>query len=163
MKFGEYIKKRRKELGLTQEEIGNFGQAYIANIEAGRKRPAKRDTIVKLAKALQLREDQVTWLWVYSMLNEEPTSFFERYGFHDGKSSENPGSVVREQGAVYPSNPGTNPGQKFSLGMSLSEVRAKFGDPDKTFQFGNQRKWIYQEEGIHVLFENDQVVDVVFK
>lgn len=160
LSFGQYIQQQREKLGLQQEEIADFGQPYISDIENGRKRPVKRKTIEKLAEALQLREDQVTWLWVYSLLNEEPTSFFARYGFHNGKTPHNPGFMFsEEQRAVYENHLE----HEIAVGMTPSDIRAKFGKPDKSVRFGTQRKWIYQEEGIHVLFEDDLVVDVIFK
>lgn len=156
MTFGEYIKKRRLELNLTQEGLANFGQAYIANIEAGRKFPAKRFTIEKLAKALQLREDQVDWLWAYSLFDCNPSEYFGR---NDGANQAMP------MMAEAPSSYQTQQYHEIHIptGASPEEVTDQLGKPDKVLRLGSKSKWSYYKEEVHVIFENDQATDIIFK
>jgi transcriptional regulator with XRE-family HTH domain len=59
--FGQWLKKRRKELDLTQEELGNrvgYSAETIRKIEAGKRRPS-RHLVRMLAKALGLRSSAV--------------------------------------------------------------------------------------------------------
>ena len=59
--WGERITTRRKELGLTQQRLGELcgiGQASISKVERGRLRPSD-DLKWKLAAALQLSLDQL--------------------------------------------------------------------------------------------------------
>jgi transcriptional regulator with XRE-family HTH domain len=59
--FGQWLRQRRKELGLTQEELGeriSYSGETIRKIEAGRRRPSKRLARL-LAKALGARQSEV--------------------------------------------------------------------------------------------------------
>lgn len=59
--FGQKIKERRKELGLTQEELAKASglhRTYIAGIEAG-KRNISLKNLEKLAKALRVSPDDL--------------------------------------------------------------------------------------------------------
>ena len=67
MKFGEFVRTRREQLGLTQYEFEGFGPSYISNIEHGKNRPTRHEIIERLAQQLQLPPNQVKWLWVYSL------------------------------------------------------------------------------------------------
>lgn len=152
MTFGEYIKHRRKHLGYNQDQLEGFGQSYISSIESGSKRPTKRDTIALLAQSLQLKADQVDWLWAYSLFDRDP---FEYFGKH-------------RPARVYESENGYFTGASSSEiiipeGASMGEVRSKLGEPDLIFRSGDKHKWIYKEHGIHVNFEDDHVFEVLFK
>lgn len=55
-RFGKAIRRRRRELDLSQEELADRAQlnrAYLATIERGDKNPTL-ETIEKLAKALDI-------------------------------------------------------------------------------------------------------------
>ena len=57
MDFGNMIRDRRHELGLTLEEVGNIvgvGKSTVRKWESGTIRNLRRDKIALLAKALQL-------------------------------------------------------------------------------------------------------------
>lgn len=57
MEIGEKIRNRRKELGLTLEEVGNRCEASKSTVrkwELGIIKNMRRDKIVKLAKALDV-------------------------------------------------------------------------------------------------------------
>lgn len=159
--FGQYIQRVREKAGLQQEQVGDFGQPYISDIENGRVYPARKKTIQKLAKALSIPDNQVTWLWVYSLLKEEPRAFFIRYGLHEGKTLEKAGQLVKEDSVPYA--PGNNNTFRILEGDTPADIRAKLGPPDRNLHFKNKRKYVYRDLGVQVLFENDQVVDVVFK
>ena len=54
--FGEAVRTRRTELGLSQEALGErarLDQTYLSGIERGRRNPSL-DVIVRLAAALDL-------------------------------------------------------------------------------------------------------------
>lgn len=54
--FGKVVRKRRRELGLSQEDLGfrsGLHRTYISEIERGLKSPSLR-TIYAIAKALQV-------------------------------------------------------------------------------------------------------------
>jgi transcriptional regulator with XRE-family HTH domain len=54
--FGRNMRSRRKELGLSQEELGDragLEQSYISNVEAGT-RNVSIDNIARIARALRL-------------------------------------------------------------------------------------------------------------
>lgn len=54
--FGEFVRGRRKQLGLTQMELSErveYSRATIANIETGRQR-VLLDDVMKFAKALEV-------------------------------------------------------------------------------------------------------------
>jgi len=58
---GQKVRKRRKELGFTQErlaEISGLHRTYIAGIEAG-KRNISLKNLEKLAKALKISPDDL--------------------------------------------------------------------------------------------------------
>ena len=58
--FGEWIRKRRNTLGLTQEAIAEqvgYSIAMICKIEDGERRPSAR-AVALLAQALEITEDQ---------------------------------------------------------------------------------------------------------
>ena len=57
MTFGEKVKKARKELGLTQTELGNLigvSRRAITAYEADMAAPRTKDTYYKLADALKV-------------------------------------------------------------------------------------------------------------
>ena len=59
--FGQKVKERRKELGLTQEELAKASRlhrTYIAGIEAG-KRNISLKSLEKLAKALKVNPEDL--------------------------------------------------------------------------------------------------------
>ncbi len=54
--FGEAVRTRRGELGLSQEALGEkacLDQTYLSGIETGRRNPSL-DVLVRLAAALEL-------------------------------------------------------------------------------------------------------------
>lgn len=54
-KFGRKIQKRRKEMGITQEELAdrlNLSRTHMGHIEQGRKSPSM-EVLNKIAKALK--------------------------------------------------------------------------------------------------------------
>lgn len=55
VKFGHRIQKRRKDLGITQEELAdrvNLSRTHMGHIEQGRRSPSL-EVLNKLAKALR--------------------------------------------------------------------------------------------------------------
>ncbi|MFM9280863.1 helix-turn-helix domain-containing protein [Paenibacillus jiagnxiensis] len=56
MSFGEYIKKLRKSIGLTQEDVATKAgvtKSYLSKIEKGHVSPPSEDKLLQLAEALQ--------------------------------------------------------------------------------------------------------------
>jgi transcriptional regulator with XRE-family HTH domain len=63
-KFREFIRERRKELGLTQAELAKrarIGQPYVSKIESGVIRLPSTFTIESLAKALEMDIEELEW------------------------------------------------------------------------------------------------------
>jgi len=58
MKFGELIRKRREQLGLTQQQIDGVDQGTLSKIERGKQNPTKRELIEDLARGLQFSPGQ---------------------------------------------------------------------------------------------------------
>ena len=62
MDFGTRIKARRKELGLTLEEVGNIvgvGKSTVRKWETGDIANMRRDKIARLAIALQISPSEL--------------------------------------------------------------------------------------------------------
>jgi len=58
--LGERVRKRRSELGLTQEQLSaatGLKQFHISRIESGAIKDVKGETLVRLARALRVRTD----------------------------------------------------------------------------------------------------------
>jgi len=58
--LGERVRKRRSELGLTQEQLSaatGLKQFHISRIESGDIKDVKGETLVRLARALRVRTD----------------------------------------------------------------------------------------------------------
>lgn len=153
MKFGQYLKCKIDELGLNQRDLPGFSQSYIANIIAGRNNPIKRSAIVKLAKALSLPPEDYDWLLVYSLLDKEPRGYFTQ--------EEQQALVVYDLNNHYMSHNGKE--ITISLNATENDVIRRLGPPDKRFHVPPKSKWIYEKEGIHIIFVDDRVVDVMFK
>ena len=150
MTFGQFIKKRRKELGLRQDEVSDYGQSYIAKLEAGNKRITKRETIINLAAGLRLPTDErsIDRLLTYSILDKDPCIYFSAF------LDERENSPVAD-----------SPNDEISISLQATEkeVLATLGPPDKKIRVPAKSKWIYQAEGIHIIFAEGKVVDVMFK
>lgn len=62
VKFCEKLKKIREEKGMTQVELANLtglGQTTISNLEHLEHRKVSADTVVKIAKALNVPVEQL--------------------------------------------------------------------------------------------------------
>ena len=138
MTFGEYIKTRRKKLGLTQDEIGDYSQSYVASIERGQKNPVKYETIATIASALQLHNKHtIDWLWCYSLLDRDPYQ-------------------------VFCSSPSAQGAPHIRPGASEIAVRQALGMPSLILEGNRQIRWDYDQQGVHVFFENGNVSKVEF-
>jgi transcriptional regulator with XRE-family HTH domain len=69
--FGQYIAKRRKELGLSQKELANriqkedgstISPQYLNDIERDRRNPPSDFLLREFAKVLGVREDFLSYL-----------------------------------------------------------------------------------------------------
>jgi XRE family transcriptional regulator, regulator of sulfur utilization len=59
--FGRNMRHRRKELGMSQEELGDragLEQSYVSNVEAGT-RNVSIDNIARIARGLNLEIEQL--------------------------------------------------------------------------------------------------------
>jgi transcriptional regulator with XRE-family HTH domain len=161
MKFGQYIKQRREALKLTQSDIPGFNQSYIADIENGRLFPRKEVTIKKLASGLQMDTSKkgIDFLQVYSLLDHNPYDLFGRAGVPSARGGAAPVPLMNEDSSSYHAGDAS----ELRVGMAASVVIALLGQPDNSIKFGAKEKWIYEETGVHILFEGGKVVDVAFK
>ncbi|PHK50753.1 helix-turn-helix domain-containing protein [Staphylococcus edaphicus] len=84
------IKKRRLELNLTLEEVGNIvgvGKSTVRKWETGDIENMKRDKIVKLANALKVSPSYI--MGFEEEPKDEPTTGFETIAAHlDGELTE---------------------------------------------------------------------------
>lgn len=75
--FGEVIRRRRRELGLTQAELASrikISPPYIGNMESGRRRPSNV-ILMRLAKVLGLEDRELFFLanpQIEALLSAEP-------------------------------------------------------------------------------------------
>jgi transcriptional regulator with XRE-family HTH domain len=70
--FGRAVRNRRRNLGLSQEELawrGEVNRSYVTDIERGARNPSLR-TIARLAEALQMP--------LSALLRETEENLFER-------------------------------------------------------------------------------------
>lgn len=81
LRFGEFIRKRREELGMTQDSFDGMSRSYINSIENGGQRPKQEKTIIQLHRELRIDqlEKSVKWLWAYSLFDENPDWSFGQY------------------------------------------------------------------------------------
>jgi transcriptional regulator with XRE-family HTH domain len=149
MKFGEYIRRRRKELDLKQTEMEGFGQTYISDMEIGKSRPVKKKTITELVRVLKLPTDQVDWLWMYSLLNYDPREYFRR---------EHGARHVNENSAAY----GGRPSKKITIGTPEPDVRAVLGLPDFEVAAGDKTKLCFAKERLLIMLNGGKVSDIEF-
>jgi len=152
MKFGEYLERRIEELGLTQGDLPGFSQSYIANIIAGRNNPTKRSTIAKLADALSLEPGDQDWLMVYSLLDTDPRERFR---------PKEEALAVYEQHNHYTPHHGRD--IEITINSTENDVQRRLGPPDKRFVVPPKSKWVYEKEGLHIIFAEGRVIDVMFK
>jgi transcriptional regulator with XRE-family HTH domain len=85
MNLGDYIAKRRQELGLSQRKLGvliNKSSTYINHLEANKHSNASEDTLSVIAHVLCVRVDTLLALagkvpervkneWIQEVLNEK--------------------------------------------------------------------------------------------
>jgi transcriptional regulator with XRE-family HTH domain len=153
--FGQYIKRRRKELGLRQKHFEDFTAGYISNIERGESNPTIRTAIQKLARTLQIPDSQVDWLWMYSILDYDPIRLLETVNAAQQVEAER--YHVQEPSEDY------SIGIQIQIGDTPETVIRKLGSPTERLQGPTKMKWIYQDRGIHIVFVDSRVIDVDFK
>ena len=89
MTIGERIKQRRKELGMSQEElakkVGFSGKTSISRIERSTGR-LQSDIVIKIAKALMMNpvdlmqgSDYHDYVWDYYMIDDEDIRLIDNY------------------------------------------------------------------------------------
>lgn len=165
MTFGQYFKKRREELKLTQNDFRDFGQSYISKIEIGKNNPTKRQTIEELADVLQLPKNRIDWLWVYSLLDRDPElAFGLRQARTTGLADVRITGLqdVRTTGLQEAMAPNPGPA-RITLDTPEADVLTMLGQPDLLVDVPEKSKWIYNEAGLHIVFAEGKVADVEFK
>lgn len=154
--FGQYIKGVREQRRLDQKDVygPTQGSSYLSEIETGKKNPSTRKTIAKIAGLLGLPQDErfIDWMWLYSLLDKDPYEYFR---------VEN--NKIAEQSAEYKTANGNHKEFIIDVNATESEVMNILGPPDKMIRVPSRVKWIYQTEGLHIVFANGRVVDVMFK
>jgi len=157
MKFKDFFKKRRKELHLTQADfMPDYTQSYISRIEGG-KYPNNEDTYYVLAKYLKMEGDRAAdYLWAYARFDADPREYFAI----DPLEEDTQALAVYEDGGDY-----SHEHREVSIELNATEtdVVSILGPPDKRMRIPSRIKWIYQSEGLHVIFAGGRVVDVMFK
>ncbi len=159
MTFGAFIRKRRKQLQLTQKQVLGFDQGTISKTENGQN-PTKREIVYDLAVALKLPTDDeyIDWLWMYSMLDRVP---YERHQNQEHRASQ--ALTVYDNANQYHTEPANAEEVSVELNATEEEVLSILGPPDKRMRIPSRIKWIYQAEGLHIVFAGGHVVDVMFK
>lgn len=79
MTFGEYMKKRRKEKGMTLLALGKkvgTGKGYLSGIESGSVPPPSEKFLRKLAKSLGEDETQFLILASYEKIPDSVRVYF---------------------------------------------------------------------------------------
>jgi transcriptional regulator with XRE-family HTH domain len=158
MTFGEFIRRRRKELKLKQAQFPNFDQTYISRIEQGHNNPTIRETIQQLTETLQFPPNYVNYLWMYSLLDQDPREVLAEIGaplLSDRGVAEMPVEYYtpkRSLGEIT-----------IPMGATPEEVEKLLGRPDKTLLLGKKSKWSYYREEAHIVFEDGRAVDIFFK
>ena len=153
--FGEFLKERRLELGLTQGSFPGFSQGYISNIERGESNPTQRESIKKLAQTLQLPEIYIDYLWIYSILDYDPLTLLDTIQALQNVEADR--YHVNETPEEY------SIGIQIGLGDTPDMVLRKLGSPSERLQGPTKMKWIYKDRGMHITFVEDRVIDVDFK
>lgn len=146
MKFGEYIRARRKSLHMRQTDLQGFSQAYISDIEQGNNNPTNRETIEKLARTLQLSPGRVDWLQAYALFDKDPEEYF-------GRQPARNGLAVNDAGNHYAAH--STP--ELCVGAQPADALRILGEPSKEVRFGAGMWWFYSELGMRVVFKNDRV------
>lgn len=142
MRFGEYVRNRRKHLQLRQQDFKEFDQSYISRIEKGEYNPTKRETIEQLATALQIPHEKRDWFWVYSLLDKDPHDCF-------GRSTQEFG-----QPAALPEHATPPPhSQRITIGMTAAAVQRLLGTPDVTIE-SDPPKWIYWKAEVMLVLDS---------
>ncbi|PID58284.1 hypothetical protein CSB45_04245 [candidate division KSB3 bacterium] len=174
MTFGQYIRFRREKI-LQRERLEiDFGNSYLASIETEERRPTKPEVIKRLGKALGILDPTAQeWMWYYSMSNKEPYPFPAMYKkpivtkddlpsiFHDSATSPSDGSKPVSVAA----DPSSQHNTEITLQPNGTEedVLAILGSPDKKIRVPTRCKWIYEKEGLHIIFSDNKVIDIAFK
>lgn len=152
--FGEYIAEQRLKAGLDQIEVfGEKSQGYISSIENNKRIPKSRKGIENLASALKMKTTPkfIDWLWAYALFGDDPIEYFNT-SFHGEKPKTNDSMNGNNEITI-------------SIDASEQDIIARLGQPDYKFVVAGTRKnkWIYEKEGIHIIFANGKVQDVIFK
>lgn len=139
MTFGEYVKRRTKELDIPQQEFPELSQPYLSLIISGARHPQKRSFFKKLAKGLQLPESEVDWLQMFCALDHDPMNSF----IPEDKNEDGDNKLV-------------------TTGTLQEQVVALLGPPDVVL--GNQQstKWIYKSLDTYIVLCDGIVEEVHF-
>lgn len=154
MTFVTFFRKCRQALGLRQcDFLPDFKQSYISQIENG-VRPNNAETYHKLAKHLKLGPQGGDFLWAYARFDQDPREI---------KIPQiDPADIsIREERDEYLLD--TAETREILIGFTTDEVLRVLGAPDDEVRFENKEKWIYKEKAIHIIFQDDKLIDVLFK
>lgn len=75
-RFGKFVRKRREEKKINLRklaEILEIAPAYMSDIEKSRRYPPDREKIEKIAKALELNQDETNYLFDMAALAKDNT------------------------------------------------------------------------------------------
>jgi len=192
-RFGEFVACRRKQLELGQKDIEGVSRSYMATIETGEQFPRTEKTVRSIYDCLKIFELNRTFDWfrVYAFLDVNPDKIFGQYhhienpilieilhkidhlpeykqkralavidaclqwDYDNGINAIN----IAESLASYSAKHST----EITENLSKEEVKRRIGKPDEEITAKGQTKWIYNQKGLHILFEDGQVKDVLFK
>ena len=104
MSFGSELKRIRNNLGLTVREVAkrsDISHSYLSQVENGRRNPPKPETLIKIAKGLNVNSDDLMYLAGYVLdvnfsaekekriLERLRNPVLKRNNLHDLLSSDN--------------------------------------------------------------------------
>lgn len=189
MTFGQYIRFRREKILRQERDEISFQKGYLTSIETDARRPTKKEVIQRLGKALGILDTTAQeWLWYYSLSNKEPYPFPAMYQkpivtkddlpviFHNdapslpANGSQTPAlyNITPYSSAPLIANdtpdiPPDNSRIHLQYGSSEQDVLSTLGAPDKKILIPSRCKWIYEKEGLHIIFTDGKVSDIGFK
>lgn len=156
MRFGQYIRKCRKQLGLTQRQVEGIDQGALSKLENGLN-PTKREFIADLAEALRFPKEQIDWLWMYSLLDRDPRECVVPLQTQQNRHSVT--LTIRERNNHH------SEGYEIEISPETTEheVLKALGPPDRRIRMLSRSKWIYEKEGLHIIFADGKVKDIMLK
>ncbi len=175
MTFVTFFRKCRQALGLRQcDFLPDFKQSYISQIENG-VRPNNAETYHKLAKHLKLGPQGGDFLWAYARFDQDPRELTMdqiKLPIDTTSDTRNSGTLNgdTQDGDIQKNLSKEGFGEylvannvSIRIGFTTDKIYCVLGKPDNKVHFGNKEKWCYEQNAIHVVFQDGKLLDVIFK